>query len=76
MERRGKCDTYYVYNKLGQLTYVLSPKYQMTKDLAGLAYQYEYDNYNNVIKKYYLERNIPNIGTIKKINFLFYKMQI
>ena len=51
LERRGKCDTYYVYNKLGQLTYVLSPKYQMTKDLAGLAYQYEYDNYNNVIKK-------------------------
>ena len=52
LERRGGSnDTYYVYNLLGQLRYVLSPQYQQSgyKDLY--AYEYRYDSRGNVAKK-------------------------
>lgn len=51
LERRSEGDTYYVYSKLGQLRYVLLPKFQEKGDLAAYAYQYEYDKRGNLIKK-------------------------
>ena len=52
LERRdGNNDTYYVYNDLGQLRYVLSPDYQNHGYKAILAYEYRYDERGRVIKK-------------------------
>ena len=51
LERRNEGDTYYVYSKLGQLRYVLSPEYQNKGDIAAYAYQYEYDIRGNLVKK-------------------------
>ena len=52
LERRGTdiC-TYYVYNKGGQLRFVLSPMYQENPDLNLFAYQYTYDGYGRVKTK-------------------------
>lgn len=55
LERRlsnsDQFDTYYVYNDLGQLRYVLMPEYQIHgyKDLY--AYEYIYDEHGKIIKK-------------------------
>ena len=47
LERRGKDnDTYFVYNALGELRYVLPPMYQEEADDSGLekyGYEYRYD---------------------------------
>lgn len=51
LERRSQGDTYYVYDKLGQLRYVLPPKYQEDADLGAYAYQYEYDKRGHLVKK-------------------------
>ena len=55
LERRhdGKQDndTYYVYNDLGQLRYVLSPDYQKAGYKGKYAYEYRYDERGNVVKK-------------------------
>lgn len=51
LERRNQGDTYFVYDRLGQLTYILSPKYQEDADLAAYAYQYVYDKRGNLVKK-------------------------
>ncbi len=56
LERRfdgtTKLDTYYVYDEIGQLCYVLSPKFQRTghKDITG--FQYYYDSKGRMYKKY------------------------
>ncbi len=49
-------DTYYVYDKFGNLTYVIPPKVITTdgvsnSELAELCYQYEYDNRNRLVEK-------------------------
>ena len=44
-------DTYYVYDDLGNIRYVLQPKYQEEASLAKYAFQYEYDGYNRCVKK-------------------------
>lgn len=44
-------DTYYVYNDLGQLRYVLTPEYQDDPHKADQGYEYRYDNRGRVIKK-------------------------
>ena len=51
LERRSLGDTYYIYNNLGQLRYVLTPEYQNHPDLSVFAYQYEYDVHDNLVKK-------------------------
>lgn len=52
LERRnGSNDTYYVYNILGQLRYVLSPEYQHSGYKALYAYEYRYDKRGNCVKK-------------------------
>lgn len=47
-------DTYYVYNNLGLLSYVLPPKYHTDSDSIALdayAFHYTYDNYGRVKTK-------------------------
>lgn len=52
LERRnGNNDTYYVYNDMGQLRFVLSPQYQHHNNKAAMAYEYRYDSRGNVVKK-------------------------
>ncbi|MDE7345749.1 MAG: hypothetical protein K2N48_03295 [Muribaculaceae bacterium] len=48
---KGQNDTYFVYNALGQLRFVLSPGYQEDADLAEYAYEYRYDQHGNVVYK-------------------------
>ena len=51
LERTAAGDTYYVYNDLGQLRFVLTPKYQTNKNKALEAYEYRYDARGRVVKK-------------------------
>ncbi|WP_294549266.1 DUF6443 domain-containing protein, partial [uncultured Bacteroides sp.] len=44
-------DTYYVYDALGNLRYVLSPGFQEDPDLDLYAYQYKFDGRNRCIGK-------------------------
>ncbi|MBO6216783.1 MAG: RHS repeat-associated core domain-containing protein [Prevotella sp.] len=44
-------DTYYAYDIRGDLRYVLQPGYQHDNDLGRLAFQYDYDNRHNVIRR-------------------------
>lgn len=45
-------DTYYVYDGIGQLCYVLSPLYQKKAKKAATAYEYRYDSRGRVVKKF------------------------
>lgn len=60
LERTAIGDTYYVYNELGQLRFVLMPEYQNNPDKAINAYEYRYDNRGRVEKKL-----IPQCDTIR-----------
>ncbi|MBQ3805116.1 MAG: hypothetical protein II844_04835 [Prevotella sp.] len=51
LERTAAGDTYYVYNDLGQLRYVLTPKYQSEKKKELDAYEYRYDARGRMVKK-------------------------
>ncbi len=44
-------DTYYIYNDLGELRFVLSPSYQEDADLEKFAYEYRYDKRGRCIWK-------------------------
>ena len=44
-------DTYFVYNALGQLRYVLSPEYSRSGYKDRYAYEYRYDSRGNTVKK-------------------------
>lgn len=45
-------DTYYVYDKFGNLTYVIPPLANgNTSNLDGLCYQYKYDYRNRIVEK-------------------------
>ncbi|MCM1296638.1 MAG: DUF6443 domain-containing protein [Muribaculaceae bacterium] len=49
---KGQNDTYFVYNDLGQLRYVLSPGYELSGYKEKFAYEYRYDESGNVVKKF------------------------
>ena len=52
LERRdGNNDTYYVYDNIGRLRYVLSPSYQEYSDLQKFGYEYRYDKYGRCVWK-------------------------
>lgn len=52
LERRnGNNDTYFVYNELKQLRFVLSPMYQESSIKALYAYEYRYDDRGRLAKK-------------------------
>ena len=52
LERRGTSnDTYFVYDDLDRLRFVLSPQYQKSGYKAQYAYEYRYDDHGNVVKK-------------------------
>lgn len=44
-------DTYYVYDKLNRLRYILTPQYQKTPDVSLYSYQYSYDERNRIVSK-------------------------
>ena len=52
LERRdGNNDTYYIYDNIGRLRYVLSPSYQEYSDLQKFGYEYRYDKYGRCVWK-------------------------
>ena len=51
LERRNRGDTYYVYDNLGQLCYVLPPNYQSRESLSDYSYRYIYNNRGNLVNK-------------------------
>ncbi|MGG7666988.1 RHS repeat domain-containing protein [Dyadobacter sp. BHUBP1] len=51
-------DTYYVYDDLGQLRFVLQPQYQESAELDKYAFRYEYNDRGLVSSKY-----VPGGGT-------------
>ena len=51
LERRDIGDTYFVYNILGQLRFVLSPMYQHSGYKDKYAYEYRYDARGNMVKR-------------------------
>jgi YD repeat-containing protein len=54
----GLEDTYYIYNNLGQLRYVLTPEYQKHPDFSAFAYQYEYDAHDNLVRIQFANGNV------------------
>ncbi|MDQ1087562.1 DUF6443 domain-containing protein [Siphonobacter sp. SORGH_AS_1065] len=44
-------DTYYVYNSLGQLSFVLQPQYQVTQDVNLFTFRYTYNKKGLLTKK-------------------------
>ena len=52
LERRnGGNDTYFVYDDIGRLRYVLSPEYQKSGYKDMYAYEYRYDTKGRIVKK-------------------------
>ena len=52
MERTAAGDTYYVYNDLGQLRFVLTPAFnKISQEKTIYAYEYRYDNRGRVVWK-------------------------
>ena len=52
LERTAAGDTYYVYNVLGQLRFVLSPAYnKKSRTKTMFAYEYRYDGRGRIVKK-------------------------
>lgn len=58
LERSAAGDTYYVYNNLGQLRFVLPPACENSSDYTIFSYEYRYDNRGRVVKKM-----LPQAGT-------------
>ena len=60
LDNTTNLDTYYVYDAIGQLCYVLSPLYQKNGKKAITAFEYRYDNRGRVEKKF-----LPGAGYIR-----------
>ena len=56
----GSLCTYYVYNNLNQLRFVLPPKYQTDKNLAATCYEYRYDKRGRISYK-----KLPGAGSVE-----------
>ena len=56
----GSLCTYYVYDNLNQLRFVLPPKYQTDKNLAATCYEYHYDKRGRIIYK-----KLPGSGFVE-----------
>ena len=56
----GSLCTYYVYDNLNQLRFVLPPKYQTDKNLAATCYEYHYDKRGRIIYK-----KLPGSGLVE-----------
>ncbi len=52
LDDKHNLDTYYVYDAVGQLCYVLPPLYQKNGKKAITAYEYRYDSKGRIIKKF------------------------
>ena len=65
LERTAAGDTYYIYNHLGQLRFVLSPAYnKISQEKTIYAYEYRYDNRGRVIRKI-LPKDLSGGDTIR-----------
>lgn len=66
LERRMKGseahDTYYMYNDLGNLCFVLQPMYQTTADLDKYAFRYKFDDYGRCVWK-----KLPGAGYVEMV---------
>lgn len=52
LERRGTGnDTYYIYDDLDMLAFVLMPEHQNDSDIGRHAFQYQYDLHGNIVRK-------------------------
>ncbi len=52
LERTAAGDTYYVYNDLGQLRFVLTPAFgEISRSRTMFAYEYRYDKRGRIVKK-------------------------
>ena len=51
LERGDIGDTYFVYNALGQLRFVLSPEFQQSENKDLYAYEYRYDAHGSIVWK-------------------------
>ena len=59
MQGSEQHDTYYVYNDLDNLCFVLQPMYQSSANLDQYAFQYKYDGRNRCIWK-----KLPGAGYV------------
>ncbi|MBR6263910.1 MAG: hypothetical protein IKR05_11940 [Prevotella sp.] len=68
LERTAAGDTYYVYNDLGQLRFVLTPAFgEISRSRTMFAYEYRYDNRGRVVKKI-----LPKDGTEGSVTEYWY----
>ena len=68
LERTAAGDTYYVYNDLGQLRFVLTPAFgELSRSRTMFAYEYRYDNRGRVVKKI-----LPKDGTEGSVTEYWY----
>ena len=68
LERTAAGDTYYVYNDLGQLRFVLTPAFEkISRSKTMFAYEYRYDNRGRVVKKI-----LPKDGTEGSVTQYWY----
>ncbi len=70
LERTASGDTYYVYNDLGQLRFVLPPAFDRNNSLSKrrYAYEYRYDERGRISKKI-----LPNASTGVTITYCYDK---
>jgi RHS repeat-associated protein len=68
LERTAAGDTYYVYNDLGQLRFVLTPAFgEISRSRTMFAYEYRYDSRGRVVKKI-----LPKDGTEGSVTEYWY----
>jgi len=73
-----RIDTYYVYNKYGQLRYIIPPEAAAIASMhygnqRDLCYEYEYDNKNRLIKKKLPGKNEEYMVYDKQDRLIFYQ---